>query len=364
MPAVSFYLADQNPQRDKSLGISGYTLGLWQALRRSGKIQVRGLASRSSICPDASCRRLPLRSDQAAWRLLVDQLHSPLLPPAEIYHYPKGFLPRLLPVRRPVVATVHDTIIQFYADHYPHTRSRAAFAYWLSQLRHTLRRADLVISVSEFAKREILAFCERYGINPPPIWVTYEGVMGEETPAMPGDKQNYVMALVSKQPHKQSIRLLELWRKYEQEQKDDLQLRLVGSLPDEAVRLVRHCQRVSSAGFLDAIRLRECLGGARALLLPSEVEGFGLPAIESVYAGTPVVFVKHTSVEEILGPAARAGFDLLDYASFAAAMQVVLKISTQEMAQDMAWIRERYNWQAVAERTLAAYRQVRRAAEI
>src|SRR4051812_36079598 len=117
---VAFYLADQNPQRDRSLGITGYTDGLLRALLARGDVGLAALTSASSYAPPAgvATRRLPFSTAGGGLRLVADNLH-PLAAgiAADIWHYPKGHLPLTGRYRAPVVGTVHDLILQHYADH-------------------------------------------------------------------------------------------------------------------------------------------------------------------------------------------------------------------------------------------------------
>ncbi len=162
---IHFYLADQNPHRDRTRGITHYTDGLLEQLRLRPQVHVSCLASRSSYRPAGAgidTRILPFRTDHTLGRVLADQL-QPLLTrtSADVWHFPKGFSSHFLRPRAPAVGTVHDTILDFYAERYPRSRSRAALTYWRSLLARSIARFDLILTVSEFSKRSIEAFCAR-----------------------------------------------------------------------------------------------------------------------------------------------------------------------------------------------------------
>ena len=108
-------------------------------------------------------------------------------------------------------------------------------------------------------------------------------------------------------------------------------------------------------GAVERDELTMLLAQARALLLPSEIEGFGLPAVEAYAAGTPAAFVKGTAVEEVLGADAAGGFEL-DHESFREALDGVLSIAPLAVEQKAAELAQRFSWDGVVERTVAAYR--------
>ncbi len=139
--SVCFYCADQNLHSDRSLGITNYTLGLLVALKKSGAMELRAVSSKSSpALPDGIANTiLPFATDNIPGRLLADDFY-PLLARrmnANVWHYPKGFLPLRLQVRQPKVGTIADTILQFYADKYPPSaqQDRLSILDWDAQER-------------------------------------------------------------------------------------------------------------------------------------------------------------------------------------------------------------------------------------
>jgi glycosyltransferase involved in cell wall biosynthesis len=361
---VHFYLADQNPHRDRSRGITEYTDGLLRELCRQPGLELEALVSRSSYRPgDASIalRALPFRTDHVAGRLIADHAH-PLAgrSSADLWHYPKGFLPFLGRPRAsraepiPLVGTVHDAILQFYADRYPESRSPLAFRYWLGLLARSIARFDLVLTVSEFSKRAIEAFCERHRCACPEVVVTYEGARWESFEPRAEGKRDCVVHLCSPLPHKRTDTLLDFWARLEGEL-DLPPLRLIGNLTPEQARRAASVRHLEHLPPLPAAELRRSLESALALVLPSEIEGFGVPALEAFYLGAPLVYVRDTAVEEVLGRGTPGGFDLDALESFASALEQVLSLDAAWIRAQAAALRERFSWRACAERTLAAY---------
>jgi glycosyltransferase involved in cell wall biosynthesis len=357
---VAFYLADQNPHRDKSRGITVYTEGLLAALARRGDVELQCVASRSSVQgPASGPPALRFRTDHLPGRLAADQLHDRLVRVrCDLWHYPKGFLPLVGRARAPRVGTLHDTIVDWYAQHHPESRSPAVFAYWRAVLARSLVRLDRVITVSESSRRALAAFCERRRIACPPIAVTGQGARFEAGTASPVKKEDCVVHLCSPLPHKGTERLLAAWETLEREDRDLPRLRLVGALTPEQARRVARLRAVELSRPLADADLARCLASARALLLPSEVEGFGLPALEAAYLGTPTVFVRGTAVEEVLGSDAPGGFQLGSLESLRAALDEVLAVAPEAAAARAARLRVHFGWDACAERTLAVYREL------
>src|ERR1700732_1972240 len=132
--SVFFYCADQNPHRDRSRGITRYTYGLLSHLDDSKLLSLAAVVSKSSFAlPDGIKQfSLPFKTDNLAGRLVADHLHGLIGPRirADIWHYPKGFLPIGPQVKSKRVGSVADVMIQFDADNHPDSRSRLAFTYW------------------------------------------------------------------------------------------------------------------------------------------------------------------------------------------------------------------------------------------
>ena len=369
--SVTYYCADQNPHRDRSRGITNLTAGLLQRLHATGQVQMELITSRSShpICDGIARRQLAFRTDHFLGRLAGDHLHPFLVAGARrpgknrLWHYPKGFLPWGAQVRAPRVGTVCDVILQFYADRYPASRPALDFRYWLGLLKRSIPRFDLILTISEFSRQAILAFSERYNLRCPPIIVTYPG-MDPATPEDGGNgKENTVLHMASKLPHKGTGWLLRQWRHLEESAgaADLPTLRLIGEIGDDERGLLAGLRTASLQAALPRREMLAALARARALLLPSEIEGFGLPALEAYSLGTPVAYVRCTCVEEILGRGRPGGFemDTADSAdSLRAALGETLSMDPAEVARTKTELEARFSWQDCVDKTLAGYRSL------
>ena len=359
---LSIYLADQNPKLGRSLGISRMTQVLLGELATRKSLILRGITSRSSIQMPAGSQSsvVPWNTRSRLSRVVTDHLH-PLLhlrKQPDLWYFPKGFLPRIHRACSPSVVTIHDTIIQYYSDHYPDWRTDMEYRYWASMLRHTLRHADAILTISESAKEQIQVFMERHRIPAKQITVTYEPCLYEDVPQpLSPSKADYVLHLGSREPHKRTAWLLRLWATADQKIPGLPKLHVVGKVPEEVVHLSRHCPRIVQLPFLDDRALRSQFEAARALVFPSEIEGFGLPAVEAYYLGTPVCYTAGTSIEEVLGTAGKeGGFSLDDPASLFRALEEVLALSEEEIFARGMMLREKYAAGVVVDKMVATFR--------
>lgn len=363
---ITAYLADQNPGHDRSFGISRMSQVVLQALQAGGQVRISTISSwTSQQAPEGveAARILPWGTRGKWVRLLTDHFH-PLFgrkgASADLYYFPKGYLPLLDRWCRPSVVTIHDTIIQHDNDHYPHWRNSWEYGYWAMMLKHTLRNANLILTVSESSKQQIHAFMDRHGIARKEITVTYEPCLYESLPQPRDDaKDNYVIHLASGEPHKRTAHLVRWWHEAESQGLSLPMLHLVGTVPPEVLPLLTSSRTIVKRPFLAETALQAAYRAARALILPSEIEGFGLPALEAYYLGTPVCFVQGTSVEEVLGVATRkGGFSLASAASLFDALDEVMTMSPAEIHHCGLQLREAYAASKVAAKIVAGFRQV------
>jgi glycosyltransferase involved in cell wall biosynthesis len=359
---IAAYLADQNQGDGRSLGISRMSLLVLEALARRGEVSMEVLASKTSEQGPrnrASIEVWPWGTRSRVMRVLTDNLH-PLLPSRmprpDLYYYPKGFLPRFGGGRTPTVVTVHDAIIQHYAENYPASRHPLDYSYWTESLKFSLQRASAVFTVSETAKGQIERFMRLHGLGPRDIRVTYEPCAYEAT-EQPLDppKGGYALHLCSTEPHKMTAPLVEWWLGSAQQ----MPLHLVGAISKDIAALIAGRSQVIKFPFLSDAQLEEQIRAANVLVLPSEIEGFGLPGIEAYYLGTPVCHVEETSVAEILEHATRKGrFSLDAWESLQHALDECLAMSSGEIHAVGLALRRRYATEAVVDSMLQGFREV------
>lgn len=363
---ICVYLADQNPGYDRSFGISRMSHIVLKALHSTGKVDLSTIVSKTSQkAPKgvAKAQVFPWGTRQKVVRFLTDHLH-PIISRSRrlsaVNYYPKGYLPLLSSFCSPSVVTIHDTIIQYDEDKYPEWRSPWEYRYWATMLKHTLWHADWIMTVSESSKEQINSFLARHGIPEKKITVTYEPCAYDDVPQPTGsNKEEYVIHLASVEPHKRTAELIRWWVESVEAGKTLPVLHLIGRVPEEVRSLVWKSEVIVKRPFLSDEELQLAYRKAKALILPSEIEGFGLPALEAYYLGTPVCFVKGTSVEEVLHVATRRGGMTLDHPdSLFSALDEVFAMSAEEIRDCGLKLRQAYSLNSVSQRMLQVFQEV------
>jgi glycosyltransferase involved in cell wall biosynthesis len=199
--------------------------------------------------------------------------------------------------RVPVVLTVHDLAILRYPAAFP----RWHRLYGKAGVEKVLRQADAVVAVSEFTKEEVT---ELVGVLPERIHVVPNGVDAVFTSGGPSVEGSYALAVATLEPRKNLGRLVEAARLA------GVELRVVGARGWGGVEVPGWVGEIPDAHLAALYR------GARCVLYPSLYEGFGLPVLEAMACGTPVVTSRGSAMEEIAGGAAVLA-DPLDAASIA-----------------------------------------------
>ncbi|MGB7327087.1 MAG: glycosyltransferase [Rubripirellula sp.] len=359
---VAVYTADQNPHRDRSQGITSMTRTLMDEFALRSDLQLTQVISRSSYRhSDAAVqtKSIPFRTDGRIGRVLADAIHPWLARPAvDLWYYPKGYVSQHSRPSQPTVGTMHDTIVQHYADHYPETRSPRAFKYWIGVTRRSLKELSYVLTISQHAASQLKQFCDRYDIPQPQMEVTYEGSSWESIRHIRHEKSDCVTHLASPAPHKGTNRLLTFWQTLQSRGRDLPTLELIGNLDQAGEQLFESLHGVIRHKPQATADLQASIGKARALLLPSEIEGFGLPALEAYYVGTPTCYVRDTSVGEVVTDQGRAGeFDLSDVDDFEKALDWSLSVDQPTIRAIGDAMHARFANRVIADRVVAAFRR-------
>ena len=358
MLATALYLADQNPHRDRTLGVTRATRAIAGAL--AGRVELRQVVSASSVALDgsavASTARLPFRTDRPLGRLVADAAHPALSRvEADVWFYPKGYAASPLRPPAPTLALVHDTILVHYQRAYPAARSRAAYAYWTHQLRATLRQADRVATVSQTAKAQILAYCDDVSLAPPPVDVVYAATPFDLTPPRAGGGPRFALHLASDAPHKRTLWLLDAWATLTAAGRDLPALTLVGRVGPAVQAAAAALPHVRLVGRVTDAVLADLLRTAAAVVVPSEIEGFGLPVLEAYASGTPACVTAGTALDEVLRAATDRGrFHLDDPATLAAALDDVLSMAPRDVGHVQARLAATYSHERLGDRVARA----------
>jgi glycosyltransferase involved in cell wall biosynthesis len=302
--------------------------------------------------PRAALARIPLALAAASWRDRLDVLHVQYVGPP--WH------------RGALVVTVHDLAFLRIPATFP--RALATRLRW--QVRGNVRRAAVVITDSEHSRRDIR---DAYAIAADRIAAI--PLATDPTPAPDpkaaaairgrlGITDRYVFSVGRLNPRKNLLGLLRAFESLRGELAEPAQLVIAGPRDfqadalDRAIRASAHAADVRRAGVLDDAELAALMTGATVFAYPSLFEGFGLPPLEAMACGVPVICSGTTSLPEVVGDAALT-FDPSRPDEIAAALRRVLTDAAlrADLAARGRARAARFRWAATAELTLRAYRR-------
>ena len=254
--------------------------------------------------------------ESAANYSVAEQIRIPLALRREgvtLFHAPHYVLPPLVTCRS--VVTIHDCIHLMFPQYLP---SRLALTYARTSIALASRRATRVLTVSESSKRDILrfvdvpadkidviynAFDERFGVEP-----REEDVIRVRERYQLHDQ--FVLYAGNVRPHKNLERLIEAFDLVRQRGLDHVKLVLMGDEISKYAALRRAVHKhqlhkyVRFLGYLPEETLAVMYRLAGVFVFPSLYEGFGLPPLEAMASGTPVVTSNVSSLPEVAGDAA------------------------------------------------------------
>jgi glycosyltransferase involved in cell wall biosynthesis len=249
----------------------------------------------------------------------------------------------VLPLRSPCpgVVTVHD--LSFVRR--PELMGRKDRLIFRTLVPRAVRRAARVLTVSERTKLDLV---EHYGVPPERVVVTPNGVdPAFHPPSDTVSQGTYVLAVGAIQRRKNQLAALEAASAV------GLPLVVVGPHKDPALADELRRRGARLEGYVETERLAELYRGAACLVQASSFEGFGLPIVEAMASGTPVVAVREPALVEVAGDAAVVVDepDLADGIRRALAERERLVTAGLERARA-------FTWRAAAERTLGVYREI------
>jgi glycosyltransferase involved in cell wall biosynthesis len=319
---------DISPLVQTQAGTARYVTGLAEALERRPDVELARLSFGGPGRASALARDL-------AWYLALLPVQARRL---DVLHCTTFRAP--VRSRVPVVATVHDLAVL----RYPELFTAWTRLYARTWLRPTLRAAARVIAVSEFTKREVVELArvpeDRIRVVPN---ATDESVFTAGGPAAEGD---YVLAVGTLEPRKNLARLTEATQRL------GLELRVVGAPGWGGVELAGP----RWLGRLPDEQVAELYRGALCLAYPSLYEGFGIPVLEAMLCGAPVVTSAGGATEEVADGAAEL-VDPFDPASIAAGIERAISRREELRARGLERART-FTWAAAAETTAAVYREL------
>ena len=311
--------------------VAGVGAGFSQGIRERVVPGVDGGASTRSRLTTLIQTAMHGRSIRTSWaRAAV--VHFPFTAPAP--HPPPS-------------AAVVVSLLDVQHRDLPHLFSAVERAYRRRFYDAAAQRADVVVTISEFAKSRIVALL---GIDPERIVVAHLGVDASEFEPNLGARENLLLYPARGWPHKNHARLFEAFSLLRAED-STLRLVLTGGGLD---RLGAVPAGVELRGLVGRGELRELYRTAAALVFPSLYEGFGLPPLEAMASGCPVAASHAGSLPEICGDAAVL-FDPRDPRAIAAGVHEALACGDDLRDRGLARARS-FAWATCANAHERAYR--------
>ena len=239
--------------------------------------------------------------------------------------------------RVPTVVTVHDLAILRAPEAFP----RWHRLYGKAGLERVLRAADAVVAVSEFTRAETIELAQ---VPPERLRVIPNGVDPVFTQEGPRAEGDYVLTVATLEPRKNLGRAVSAAREA------GVELRVVGA---------RGWGGVEVDGWVGEVpdtELAALYRGARCVLYPSLYEGFGLPVVEAMACGTPVVTSIGTAMEEVAGGAAIL-VDPLDVSAIASGIEQATTRRDELVPAGVARARE-LTWERAADSVVELWREL------
>lgn len=282
----------------------------------------------------------------------------------DLFHSPHYVLPVMRPC--PAVVTIHDLIHLFYPP------SRAAKAYARTMMFAATRSAAKVITVSRASRDDIV---RELGVNPRKIVVIYNAVddrfhplpydtAREEVARQFGFDEEYILCVSNFLPHKNITRLIHAFHQIRKEGFGG-KLVLAGSDVKSRPELLRKVNQlglndsVIFPGFVTDDTLPSLYNGCRIFAFPSLYEGFGLPPLEAMACGRPVVTSDTPSMNEVVGDAG-VRVDPKRFESIAGGIRSLLEDDDRHTHFARAGLERAadFSWSVTARLTLETYREV------
>jgi glycosyltransferase involved in cell wall biosynthesis len=326
----------------------------------NGMDALAGLPANFHLVPEGSKVYSVRELFSLSWRLWRLDL--------DLYHATHYVLPLLVPCK--AVVTIHDIIHLLYPEFLP---SRLAFFYAQRMIKSSLSRAARVISVSQSTRSDLLRY---FDVDGRKIEVVYNGVDAAFHDRLPpeevdqrlaalGVRKPYLLFVGNPKPHKNLDNVIAAFAKALSIHDFEGDLVCVGGEPQADLRIR---QKAEAAGVAARLRLVGHVAddalpaiyqGATMFVYPTLYEGFGLPVVEAMASGVPVITSNTSALREI-GEGYAQLVNPLDVEALARA--IAHSMADPEHRNSLAELGRRrareFSWERAARRTLSIYRSV------
>lgn len=288
----------------------------------------------------------------------------------DVYHYPHFDLPLLQ--AHPSVVTIHDLKYIIAPELFPEFGSFKKL-YMSFCYRMSCRKAKKIVVVSESTKRDLMRL---FQVSPQKISVIPLAANLQLSTVVNkselhsrlrnlGMNTKYFLVVGERRPHKNLVRIIEAFQIFKQHGFDDYKLVIIGkkyssySEPEKKIEQLNLTEDVILKGYVSDEELPLYYQGAEAFLFASLYEGFGIPILEAMSCGTPVITSNISSLPEVAADAALC-INPVSSSAIAEAMERLvlnpeLKINLISKGLKRA---KMFGWKQAAEQTLAVYQEV------
>lgn len=350
-------------------GMATYTRNLLAAIRRTDRgIRVTAIVPSERISAAAGlCDET--RTVDAPIYTLREQLEIPAAARGcDLLHVPHYNVPLLY--KGPLVVTIHD-LTHITEPSYRNTVK--AWVYARPMLHAAAARASHILTVSRYSKEQI---AERLGVAEEKISVVYNSVAAEFAPTdrreaeacvreSLGIDRPYLLFVGSLKPHKNLRTLIRAFARIRSRGQADFVLLLAGDDRRHGKPLLDECERmglgssVRNIPWVPAELLPKVYAAADLVVMPSTNEGFGLPVLEAMACGAPVVSSTAASMPEVGGDAA-VYFDPHNVEELATAIERVIDSPSLQAELRGKGLKQaaKFTWEESARKHIEAYRKV------
>ncbi len=276
---------------------------------------------------------------------------------ADLFHAPSYVAPIVTPCR--MVMTIHDlnhmVLPQFYTPLHQ--------LYYKFVVRNSIKRSRYILTVSNFSKDEIV---RNLNLSPEKVFVTYNGVSARYRPVKDQEflryvrdiyelPEKFIFCLSNNKPHKNVQQLVRAYCYA------DIKIPLVLACPFDRniIRIAESFGKkhlIYFTKFISEEHLPAVYSLTHLFVYPSTYEGFGLPPLEALSCGAPVVVARSSSLPEVVGDHA-IFVNPYDYKAIAEALE--LGINDEELRKKLTAFgvehARRFSWEAMTTQTLQIY---------
>lgn len=265
----------------------------------------------------------------------------------DLYYSSRGFLPPFVKECR-LVTTVHDLIPIYYKENYKEDLNFMENKYIVNRLRNSCKRADGLITISEFSKKQVVDY---FGINGDKISVIYNGLDLNTSYKEINKKEDFIFSITSSSlKHKNLEGILKAYNSYFKLSENPMRLKLCGVKDDTLIKKIIDEEALNSVDILPFLSDDELNGYykyANVFLFLSKIEGFGFPPLESLKFSTPVICSDIECFREILD----SGVTFVNENVADDVAEALLKYEKkQNFHIDISNLEMKYNWENVANR--------------